>query len=76
MANEMYPFVTEKNITEFMDICLVLNVVIDQAFENNLIVLLNEEIQIEWGVIKNSLASIHNKANDILPRQGGSYEEN
>jgi hypothetical protein len=72
MANEMYPVVTEKNITEFMDICFVLNLMIDQAFEDNLIVLLNEEIAIEWTVIHICIENIHHKVSEMSDFKGVS----
>jgi hypothetical protein len=39
-------------------------------FEDNLIVLLNEEIAIEWTVIQVCLENIHNKVSDMSEFKG------
>ena len=59
MKNKLRNIVGDEKLGLFMDRCLVLNMIIEQTFENDAVVLSNEEISKEWSKVQASLMKIH-----------------
>jgi len=59
MNNRLSEQVGERAVVKFMDRCFVLNLMIDEAFKNDIVFITNDRIAREWVKIQESLRVIH-----------------
>jgi len=64
MNKKLFEVVGERAVLKFMDRCFVLNLMIDEAFKNDLVFLINSDIGDEWRKIQLSLMKIHNAVSE------------